>query len=274
MTLEYTSQRLTLYVGYCLFITGIIGNGINIWVFSKYSYRRIPCTFYFLIGSICNILIIVINLSNRLLTVGYQIDLAGSSDVWCKTRQFLLVLTSPLAITCSCLAMIDQFFVTSRSQSLRNCSQIKWTYRILIIATIIWVCNGIPFLLYFKVSPVTNSCINTNPNFNIYLLIYLLGSLFLIPILIMILFGWLTYRNIHRTIALANQNVDRQLVKMTLFQVGLVIISFLPFGIYTLYTLATDQLVKKKNVVLIETFIWTIINLLAYLFHSVSVCVK
>ena len=130
MYLQDISQQLTIYVGICLFIAGIIGNGINIWIFiGKRSYRTTPCTFYFLIESIYNILIVCISLSDRILNIGFDVDIKHESNLWCKIRQFSLAVLSPLSITCSCLAMIDQFLVTSRSQSLRNCSQMKWTYR-------------------------------------------------------------------------------------------------------------------------------------------------
>lgn len=274
MNLQYIGQELTIYVGYCLLITGIIGNGINIRIFSKYNYRKTPCTFYFLIGSICNMLIILINLSSRLLTVGYEIDWISTSIVWCKIRQFSLVTTSFLTVTCSSLATIDQFLVTSRSQSLRICSQIKWAYRMLAIATIISLCNGIPYLLYYNVSPITNSCVNINPQLSVYFSFHVIGILLFIPISIMSLFSWLTYRNIRQIIVLTNQHVDHQLVKMTLFQVGLIIISFLPYGTYTVYKLVTQQFDKNKNQVMIETFISTIMSLLAYLFHSVNIFVK
>ena len=271
MYLQDISQQLTIYVGICLFIAGIIGNGINIWIFiGKRSYRTTPCTFYFLIESIYNILIVCISLSDRILNIGFDVDIKHESNLWCKIRQFSLAVLSPLSITCSCLAMIDQFLVTSRSQSLRNCSQMKWTYRMLIIANIIWFSNGIPYVFYYNVGSVTNSCVNTNPNFDIYIPIFLLGMLFLIPISVMSLFGWLTYRNIHQTIALVKQNIDYQLVKMTLFQVGLAIVSFFPYGIYNTYALLTTNLTKNNNRTNMLISVLSIITLVFYLFNTVN----
>lgn len=82
-----------------------------------------------------------------------------------------------------------------------------------------------------------------------------------ISFFIMIVFSWLTYRNIQRTIALANQNVDYQLVKMTLFQVSLAIIGFLPFGSYNVHLLITQYVPKSYNRLLIERFILTILSI-------------
>ena len=82
-----------------------------------------------------------------------------------------------------------------------------------------------------------------------------------ISFFIMIVFSWLTYRNIQRTIALANQNVNYQLVKMTLFQVSLAIIGFLPFGSYNVHLLITQYVPKSYNRLLIERFILAILSI-------------
>jgi hypothetical protein len=56
MSLLYIGQQITFYGGLFIVIIGIIGNGINILVFStEHNYRRTPCTFYYLVGPIDNI---------------------------------------------------------------------------------------------------------------------------------------------------------------------------------------------------------------------------
>lgn len=273
ISLGYLSQQITIYIGICLFTAGLVGNGINIWVFiSKNSYRTTPCTFYFLIGSMNNVIVVFISLSNRILTVGYGIDLTRLSNPWCKIREFSLVFSSCLSVTCSCLAMIDQYLVTSRKNSLRRRSQIKWTHRTMIIIITFWFLHTVPYLFYVNISSRTSFCTITNPYFNIYILIYVLGFLFVIPVSVMILFGWLTYGNIQQTIVLVNQNVDHQLVKMTLFQIGLMIVSYLPYGIDNLYTLITENVKKEEDRKTKESFIAAITGLTAYLFNTV--CLK
>ncbi|UJR17244.1 hypothetical protein I4U23_004139 [Adineta vaga] len=81
--------------------------------FSKVrSYRASPCAFYFLIGSIDNILYISLNLTIRILSIGYNIDTMDTSNAW---------------------STIDQFLITSKSVFLRRYSQIKWAHRIAFI---------------------------------------------------------------------------------------------------------------------------------------------
>jgi hypothetical protein len=61
---------------------GVIGNGLNIFIFSSVqNYRQTPCTFYFLIQSISNILFILINLTSRIVSTGYGIDLTRTSVI-------------------------------------------------------------------------------------------------------------------------------------------------------------------------------------------------
>ena len=126
VTILYISQQLTIFLGSFLVITGVIGNAINIVVFSSVrSYRTTPCTFYFLIGSFFDIAYIMINLVSRIVISGVGVDFTRTSPSWCKMRNFSLATISLLSLSCSCLATIDQFFSTSQNASLRRLSSIK-----------------------------------------------------------------------------------------------------------------------------------------------------
>ncbi len=138
MSLPYIGQQITIYGGFFLLIAGVVGNGINILVFSSvHEYRRTPCTFYFLCASIYNLIYISTGITSRIVMSGYGIDLTRTSTSWCKMRQFIAVSTILRSLTCSCLATIDQFFSTSQSVHLRRFSNIKWAHRIVIIVTLI-----------------------------------------------------------------------------------------------------------------------------------------
>jgi hypothetical protein len=63
----------------------------------------------------------------------------------------------------------------------------------------------------------------------------------------MMTFGSLTYRNISQIRALSQQNVDRQLTRMTLFQIIMVVICIFPYSINSAYTLITENMVKDAN---------------------------
>ncbi|CAF0981989.1 unnamed protein product [Adineta ricciae] len=262
------AQQLAFYLGICLFIACLIGNGINILVFSKArTYRTNPCTFYFLMGSIDNMFYVLLNLTIRILSDTYKIDIYRASDVWCKIRQFFLFVPALISVTFSCLAIIDQFLITSRNVQLRSCSQIKWAHWISLFVVIFWCLYGVHIFFLYRILSTTRTCGSDNPVLAIYSPIYLLGIICGIPVGIMTLFGFLTYRNIRLTIRPAELQYDRQLIKMTFIHVVLVIVSLLPYGVNRAYTLITSGIVKDSDRQSKEYFATTIVTLGTYLYY-------
>jgi len=275
MSLTYIAQQCTIYGGFFLLITGTVGNFLTILTFSSVRiYRTTPSTFYFIIGSIHNIVYILINLIVRLINAITGFELNTSSKAWCMMLTFLIGYLGLTSFTCSCLATIDQFFVTSRNAHVRRCSNIKWAHRIVFIVMIIWCLHGIPDFLYYNIPPVTTSCESTNPHYLTYIPIYILGLQCGIPVLIMLVFGSLAYRNIHQTRALARQQADRQITKMVLMQIILVVISMTPFGIMTAYSLITAGVSKSIDQQIKEYFVTIILVLVTYLYYVVCLLFK
>ncbi len=270
MFLIYLAQQLTIYIGCVLLITGIFGNGINLFIFSSVpAYRRTPCTFYFLVCSIHNILYIIINLPVRIVSTALNLDLNIHSLIWCRVQSFFIGYLGLTSFTLSCLTAIDQFFATSRTVSLRRCSNIKWAHRIVLVIIIVWCLHTIPVFVFFNIPPVTNSCSSDNPAYGFYTTIYVLTLQCCIPVIVMVIFGYLTYRNISRTIILAEQQADRQLVRMILIQVVLVVISMTPFGTYIIYALITTKVIKGPDRLLKEYFSEIILILVSYFYYVV-----
>ena len=272
MSLVIVSQQMTIYLGFSLLIIGLIGNSLNVIIFSVVRrYRRTPCTFYFLISSITNNLFLFINLLSRIISSGYGNDLTRTSTIWCKTRQYFITTLSLFAFTCSCLTTIDQYLITSSNVDFRRLSHLKCSHRIGLISFVICCLHGIPVLVYFNISNPSGFCTNTNNLFAIYIPIYVLGLTCLIPILIMIFFGYLTYRNVHQRRMLVEQQIDRQLIRITLIQIFLVIFAIGPYGIYNIYSLITSQLTKTTIRLSIESFISTIVTLIVYIYYVVRI---
>ena len=270
VSLTYIGDLFTVYGGYFILLIGVSGNGINILVFlTTRTYRTIAFTFYLLIASIHNLIYISLSLTTRILSTGYGIDPTRTSQIWCKIRQFLIITTPLIALTCSCLATIDQFLTTSQNASLRRRSNIKLAHRIVLIIIIIWCLHGIPVALFRNISPTTNTCVNTNAAYAIYTSVYILGLLCVIPVSTMIIFGYLTYRNIRQTRALAAQHADRQSAKMVFIQVLLLIICIVPYGINNAYSLITSNVTKDTNRLLNESFALAILSFVSYFYYAV-----
>jgi len=270
MSLTDIGQKFTIYTGLFLIITGLVGNGTNVLIFSSVrTYRTTPCTFYFLIGSIANIIYIMVILIPRIVVSVTGFDLTRTSIVWCKTRQFSAYTFNVISLTCSCLATIDHFFATSQNAKLRRLSNIKLAYRLAFIAIITWCLHGIAPILSSNISPVTQSCVITNAGFQLYTSVYAFGLVLAFPVVTMITFGYLTYRNIHLTRVLAQQQADRQLTRMILIQVVLVLVSIVPYGIYHVYSQITSGISKGVNRLQIESFISTILYNLVFAYFTV-----
>lgn len=270
MSLLYAAQQFTIYVGLFLVITGLIGNIFTVLVFSTVrNYRITPSSFYFLTIAIVNIFFVPMNIITRVVSVGYGIDLTRTSLAWCKIRLYLIAAISLISFTCLCLASIDQFLITSRSIHLRNLSNIKWARRMVLITIIVSCIHSIPGLIYMDISMITQTCINTNSGFAVYISIYVLVFTCIIPTIIMIVYGYLTHRNIRLTRALVEQQADHQLTRMTLTQVIVVVITIIPYSVNTVYALITTGITKDLDRSLKELLAITITSMLANIYYVV-----
>jgi hypothetical protein len=270
MSLSYVGQQITIYAGFFILLVGIVGNGMNIFIFSSVAiYRTTPCSFYFLVGSIYNILYVLINVTNRIITGGYEIDLNSIGIIWCKARQFCAITLSLITLSCSCLATIDQYLATSQNVHLRRCSNIEWARRSVFVVIIVWCLHGIPCILFYTILPDSSKCTSINAMYAAYLPICILVLICAAPVTIMIIFGYLAYRNIRQTIVLAERHADRQLTKMTLIQVVLVVICIAPSGVNSAYGLITARVAKDANRLIIENFALTVLSLIAYFYYAV-----
>ncbi len=113
-------------------------------------------------------------------------------------------------------------------------------------------CNSLP--VFCSILLITNKCGSTNGVYAIYNRTYLLGLLCFILMTVMGVFGCLTYRNICQTRVLAEQQADRQLTRMTLFEVILVFTCLIPYSINSVYNLITENIIKDANQLLKEKF--------------------
>ncbi|CAF0870027.1 unnamed protein product [Adineta steineri] len=270
LSLIYLGQQFTIYGSLVFLLMGVFGNSMNILVFSSVrTYRTNPCSFYFLVGSIFDNLYLLINLTTRLVSTISGVDSTTTSLIWCKIRQFCIVTPSVITLSCSSLATIDQFLVTSKHARLRRCSSIKSAHWIVFIVIIFWCLHGIPCLVTSNIvgDDSNKDCTITNATYSVYIPIFIFLFLCTIPMFIMILFGCLAYRNIQQTTHLAEQHVDRQLMRMVLTQVVLVVVSNTPFGAVTAYDLITAGINKDLNRQLKEYFAICILILVSYSYY-------
>lgn len=95
-----------------MIIVGVIGNVINILIFSSdRTYRKTVSTFYYLVSSIISIMILLLNTSMRVVFDEFDLPMTHTSNILCKIRRYFNGALSGNPLCYACLATIDQFFV-------------------------------------------------------------------------------------------------------------------------------------------------------------------
>ncbi|CAF2112096.1 unnamed protein product [Rotaria magnacalcarata] len=269
-SLPYIGQQFTLYVGLYFLITGLTGSIMLIFIFiSVFSYRRTPCTFYFIIATVHDCGQLIARLAPYVVSAYLNIDITRISASWCKLRFFFATSLGAIPLTCACLATIDQFLVTSQNVRFRQWSSIKIAYRVCSFFIIIWWLHGALWLYYQNISPITGTCVYLNSNFHVYAIIFVFSMLCFIHIIIMATFACLAYRNIHKTATLSRQNVDRQMTMMVCIQVFLIVIGLSPYGIDIAHIFATSNIQKSDDRKAKEAWAATITYILCFLAYGV-----
>lgn len=278
LKLNEISENFGLYVGIIMFILGIIGNLLTIIIFiSLETFRKNSCSYYLMIMSIFNIANLIGGLLTRIIITGFSIDLTIKSSFYCGFRWYYLYFSVLISFTMICLSTIDQYFSTSLNEYYRRLSNIKNSHRLSIIFIIFWVLLGIPYTIYFKtiLNTQTNQlvCTSINKNyFQYHIYVYIITLAGILPTLITIIFGYLSYINIktlsHRRLPIIRRELDKQLTKMILIQVIHNVFTTIPYVImiaiiYSPYT-PNDQLINS-----ILQFILLITIYLYYLNFSV-----
>ena len=133
----------------------------------------------------------------------------------------------------------------------------------------IWIVDSTPEIFYHDVLPSSGACVYTNSAYNDYATISFFGLHFGLPVLILMVFGYLSYRNIYQIRTLVNQQVNRQLTKMTIMQAALICISLVPYGIFFSYSFTTVRVIKSVDQKMREYLIATTVSLISYVHFAV-----
>ena len=124
-------------------------------------------------------------------------------------------------------------------------------------------------IIFAAPSPTRKLCTSTTFGYSTYVRVFVIGVIGFIPISIMSIFGYLIYRNLHRTLLLVEQRADYQMVQMVFIQIFLCIIRIFPFSINNLYSLVTVNNIKSTDQIIIENFVTTITSLISYIYYAV-----
>lgn len=277
--IQHVTHQVTIYVGFPVFILGVIGGSLNVLVFlSLKTFRQSSCAFYLTVMAGISVGYLVTGLLTFLVMYGFGIDWTKQSRFYCIFREGFVHISMLIALSCLCMATIDQFFATCSSPRLQQLCNIKLARRLCFFFTIFWFLYGIAFftsydLVYYP-SVGEWDCTVIRSTFQWYfntfhVLVLLCG----LPLFITVLFGLLAYRNVkqlsYRTVPLARRELDKQLTVMVLVQVVYNVFALLPYFIINIIvTSPYDPADHLTTTIIASTRILSII--LLYSCYAVS----
>ncbi|UJR07119.1 hypothetical protein I4U23_011407 [Adineta vaga] len=263
-SLTLISQQFTIYFGIPVFIFGLIGNCLNIVMFSSRKlFPSSPCQLYLLTGSISSLVAIVIPLSLRIL-IGLQYDLTKTNLFLCKARQYLGHISILASLTCVSLATIDRYLISCREIRLRQMSKMSTARRLCVALVVFWSLHALPIVIMVNIYPAAANqtvCVNRSTAYGYYLNYFIILILYnILPLAIFVVFGWLTWRNVHKIHQRrigpelqrlpTNQRQEYQLTRMLLLQICSISISTIP---YTINSLGCRQVMQSVSTIIAAT---------------------
>jgi len=232
------TNQTTIYGGFFVFFTGMIGNSLNIIIFTSLkTFRETSAAFYMNVTSFVNIFQLVVGLLSRIMITGFNIDPTQTSSFICKARAFTLTTTMLISFTFECFGVIDQYL--SLTNRYRHFCNVKIASCLAFISIIFWCLHGIPILILSNVSIVGSttqtSCIIQNAIFGVYSSRFVFPILLgLLPLSIRTIFGILAFINVrslnNRQTPIVRLERDKQLTAMVHYLNFILFLTFLFFS--------------------------------------------
>ncbi|CAF0926974.1 unnamed protein product [Rotaria sordida] len=242
-------EKYTLYTNYFIFFIGIIGNFLNILVFTDLKiFQKNQCILYFITESISNICQLIIFFLIYLLISIYTIDPANLILFWCKFRGMMITICTLISFSAICCSAFDQYLSTSPQFNLRKLSTIKLTEILIFTAMSISLLHSISFCIFLEIQD--SFCRIFNSIMSRYLSYFYYPILSgILPIFIASLFSILAYRNVRRIVQLqmplVRRRLNQQLTAMVLARIIVFVFLTLPYAIQRMYIYLPN--VEKTN---------------------------
>jgi hypothetical protein len=237
--LRITSQYST-YSTWVIMTAGILGNVINILIFTHLKFfRNNPCIFYLIIETISSIVYQLFSMISFILTLIYGASLIQTSLVFCRTKNFLSQTCALIVLSAICCAAGDQFFSTNYRIYLRQMCTVKCAHYLVLIFTIIWLIHGILVSILVSVNP-SSGCSLSNPIWIRYATFFFYPILRgLLPVMICSVCSLLAFRNVRRIvrrqIPIQRRRLNHQITAMILLRVIVFAFIELSHSVYCIY---------------------------------------
>jgi len=281
-----TSLKINRYFSIFLFIFGIIGNILNIFVLSQRPFRSNSCAWLFRTSSIFNLISILSGLTTRLLS-GWILDITDRIKFLCQLRVFTLLTSRTIASWLIMLAILDRWLLSCTNIHYRRLSKLNNAKQGMIIIIVISILIYSPIFYCYQANLIDTplKCYTKTIKCRIFTDQVYTFLTILIPLILMILFGFLTMSNVRRIHHRAQiplisrlsqtlitnghrqrlKSIDRHLLVMLLVQICILTLFTFPQVIEMIYLTITTNQLKSSLQNTIEKSIFTFSLLLTYL---------
>ena len=268
------SRQLFIYGGFFLSAVGIAGSCVNIYLFTRSPYRRVPCTIFVLIGSVIELIILCLALLlYRVINQVLQHDLMAFNLYVCKARLYLVDVCLPVPIWCICLSAFNRFCITSRDALQRQWCARKRSQIMIAVLLLIFTIYRLPDLYYVNIFSTSDrlNCIIA-PSAVTY---FNLQTYFTFPVLVttapLTLLTILTIRTRAHlrlfTVRHTISRIEQQITSMILLQ-ALGASCLVPYTINFFYAAITRFTHKSEYQVAIENCIIQLVTLGFYAHYA------
>ncbi|CAF0746664.1 unnamed protein product [Rotaria sordida] len=249
--IQKIAREMSLYTPIILLIFGSYGSLCNFITFTSKQLRTSSCAFYFLCTAITELIAFYFGLISRLASDRLGSTLFLTNVAYCKIRSYLVVALPALVTYMILLTTIDRFMSTTNQVRYRSFSQLKVAHRIVPIVIIISMILTSHMLVFYNFFP---ACTAQPGIYSVVYSVYLFIWTGILPNGFILLFSWLTIRNVIKTKQRVGptttkiskqqrhaQRTDSQLIVMMLSQAILsCCLDLIRIALYGYFVLSTD----------------------------------
>ncbi|CAF2770092.1 unnamed protein product [Rotaria sp. Silwood2] len=206
--IQRIAREMSLYTPITLLIFGSCGSLCNFITFTSKQLRTSSCAFYFLCTAITELIAFYFGLLSRLAGDRLGSTLFTTNVAYCKIRSYLVVALPSLVTYMILLTTIDRFMSTTAQVRYRSFSQLKVAHRLAPLVIIISMILSSHMLVFYNFFP---ACIAQPGVYSIVYSVYLIIWTGFLPNGLILLFSFLTFRNVIKT----KQRVGAAVTKMS-----------------------------------------------------------
>ena len=255
------------YIVPVFYVAGNIGNLLSVFIFSKKSWKKNVCVFYFNIYLLYCSCYISCAVLPTIFSFGYNISLHNSNVFLCKIYFYTAFLFAALCPSVLVLASIDRLLISSQNVDTRLYSSKRLAYFSISISTFFWIVFNFHVLIKVSIQeyyPSVYICYydlsQMYVNFVFYSLLIIDVSLYLLMVILSI-FAFKNVRHI-RIVPRQQRNQGRSMTKKDfqllrcLFVHDVIFTGFcLWINIYYVYSAAIRDQVQTAFQQAINTFL-------------------